>query len=242
MNDFDTEKTFNIYCDESCHLEHDNEPVMILGAVWNPLNNARDIAKRLKAIKVKHGLPPTFEMKWIKVSPSKIGFYTDVLDYFFEEKNLHFRALIVKDKSKLRHNAFEQDHDTWYYKMHFNLLKVLLNPHDRYRIYLDLKDTNSNLKVKKLHDVLCNNNYDFQRKVLEKLQTVRSHEVEQLQLADLLIGCVLSANRLNQESCAKRQLVEKMKALSGYELTKKTLVNEKKVNIFSWDAVELFHE
>jgi hypothetical protein len=27
-------KTYNIYCDESCHLENDKQEVMVLGAVW----------------------------------------------------------------------------------------------------------------------------------------------------------------------------------------------------------------
>jgi hypothetical protein len=29
--------TFNVYCDESCHLEHDRQQAMVLGAVWCPL-------------------------------------------------------------------------------------------------------------------------------------------------------------------------------------------------------------
>lgn len=27
-------ETFNIYCDESCHLERDGQPNMVLGALW----------------------------------------------------------------------------------------------------------------------------------------------------------------------------------------------------------------
>ena len=27
------EQINNVYCDESCHLEHDNIPVMVLGAI-----------------------------------------------------------------------------------------------------------------------------------------------------------------------------------------------------------------
>lgn len=27
---------YNVYCDESCHLEHDNSSVMILGAMYCP--------------------------------------------------------------------------------------------------------------------------------------------------------------------------------------------------------------
>lgn len=230
---------FNIYCDESCHLECDQQNAMVLGALWSNYDISRAVAKRIKAIKIKHGLSPSFEIKWTKISPGKIDFYSDILDYFFEEKELHFRALVIKDKSKLRHERFNQDHDTWYYKMYFEMLKALFHPQAHYRIYLDIKDTRSGDKVRQLHDVLCNSNYDFKRQIIERVQTVRSHEIEQLQLVDLLIGCVLSANRNHQESPAKRQLVEKMKRLSGYELTKTTLVCEKKVNIFCWSAREV---
>ncbi len=31
MNNF-----LNIHCDESCHLEHDGQPVMLFSAVWCP--------------------------------------------------------------------------------------------------------------------------------------------------------------------------------------------------------------
>ena len=30
-------QVFNIYCDESRHLEHDRQKVMVLGDVWCPL-------------------------------------------------------------------------------------------------------------------------------------------------------------------------------------------------------------
>jgi hypothetical protein len=123
--------------------------------------------------------------------------------------------------------------------MYFEMLKVLLNPHDRYHIYLDIKDSKSGEKVIKLHDVLCNNAYDFQRQIIERVQTVRSHEIEQLQLADLLIGCVLAANRNGEISEAKKALVEKMRQLSGYCLTRTTLIRERKVNLLRWQASEV---
>lgn len=129
----------------------------------------------------KYDLSPTFEIKWTKVSPAKIDFYVVISSHFFEESGLYFHALIVSDKTKLHHDAFNYDHDTWYYKMYFEMLKVLLNPHDRYHIYLDIKDSKSREEVTKLHDVLCNNAYDFKRQIIERVQTVRSHEIEQLQ-------------------------------------------------------------
>ena len=160
-------KIFNIYCDESCHLENDGQKIMVLGAVWCPLDKTREIAIRLREIKKKHGMPSPFEVKWSKVSPAKKDLYLNLIDSFFDEDSLHFRALIVPDKEKLRHDAIPgQDHDIWYYKMYFNMLKAIPRPEARYRIYLDIKDTRGARKSKKLHDVLCNNMSDFSREVM----------------------------------------------------------------------------
>ncbi len=227
---------FNVYCDESGHLQNDNLQVMVLGAIWCPLEKTREIALRMREIKQRHGLSPFFEIKWSKVSPAQQLFYMDIVDYFFDDDDLHFRALIVPDKTKLRHQDFEQDHDTWYYKMYFTLLKVLLSPHAEYRIYLDIKDTRSMAKMAELHEILCDNMYDFERKIITRIQTIRSHEVEQLQLADLLIGLVGYANKSLETSMAKQALIERMRQRSHYSLTKTTLLREDKVNLFRWEA------
>lgn len=227
---------FNIYCDESCHLQNDHQQVMILGAVWCVVEKTREIATRIREIKAHHGLALTFEIKWAKVSLAQQAFYMDIVDYFFDNDDLHFRALIVPDKSKLRHEAFSQDHDSWYYKMYFDLLKVLFEPRNEYNIYLDIKDSRSAVKVEMLHDTLCNNIYDFERKIIKRIQTVRSHEVEQIQLADLLIGIVSYVNRDLHANPAKLALVERMRQRSKYNLTKTTLLREDKVNLFRWEA------
>ena len=231
---------FNIYCDESCHLEHDGQSAMVLGALWCPLDKTREIAVRIREIKRKHAVAPAFEVKWTKVSPGKKQLYLDLLDYFFDDDDLHFRGLVVPDKAKLNHAAFPgQDHDAWYYKMYFDMLKVILSPKGRYRIYLDIKDTRGAEKVKKLHDVLCNNLYDFSREIVEWVQLVHSHEIEQLQLADLLIGAVSYMNRGLHSNAGKQALVDRMRQRSGYSLTKTTLLREDKVNLFRWQAQEV---
>ncbi len=231
---------FNIYCDESCHLEHDGQSAMVLGALWCPLDKTREIAVRIREIKRKHAVAPAFEVKWTKVSPGKKQLYLDLLDYFFDDDDLHFTGLVVPDKTKLNHAAFPgQDHDAWYYKMYFDMLKVILSPKGRYRIYLDIKDTRGAEKVKKLHDVLCNNLYDFSREIVERVQLVHSHEIEQLQLADLLIGAVSYMNRGLHSNAGKQALVDRMRQRSGYSLTKTTLLREDKVNLFRWQAQEV---
>lgn len=224
---------YNVYCDESGHLENDEVGIMVLGAVWCPLEKTREISTRLKDIKAEHGLRRNFEIKWTKVSPAKLPFYLAVMDYFFDNDDLHFRALIAP-KDGLRHGDFKQTHDDWYYKMYFDMLKIIINPIARYRVYLDIKDDWGTKKIEKLHEVLSNANYDFSRLIIERMQLVRSHEVELVQLADLLIGAVGYVNRNLQTSEAKLRLVRRMQERSGYRLTQTTLPSEGKVNLFRW--------
>ena len=68
-------ESFNVYLDESCHLEHDGIPVMTLGAVWCLTDKARDVSIRVRDIQQQFGLAHDFEIKWTKVSPAKFDFY-----------------------------------------------------------------------------------------------------------------------------------------------------------------------
>lgn len=227
---------YNIYCDESCHLENDKQKAMAMGAVWCPIDESMIAFKRIREIKIQNKLSPKFEIKWTKVSPAKIDFYLDLVDYFFDNSNLHFRCLVVPDKKILNHNKFKQTHDEWYYKMYFDLLKTILNPEDKYRVYIDIKDTNGGEKVKKLREVLCNNLYDFDREIIEWAQIVKSNEIELMQLSDFLLGAVSYVHRGLESSTAKNRIIERIKERSSYTLLRSTLFQENKFNIFVWQA------
>lgn len=231
-------KTYNIYCDESCHLEKDQIPVMVLGAVWCPLSRCQEAARRLRALKLEHGLSRNFELKWVKVSPAKLAFYEAAIDEFFKTKYLQFRAVVIPDKSKLNHPSFNQSHDEFYYKMWFVLLKQLFVPECSYRIYIDIKDTLGATKVEKLKKILRNANYDFDREMIERVQQVRSHEVEILQLTDLFIGALAYVHRGLQTSTAKLALINRIQTHSGLSLKRTTLPRAKKVNLLLWNAQE----
>lgn len=224
---------FNLYCDESGHLPSDGQRLMVLGLIACPVEKAREVAVRLREIKQAHSMPPGFEVKWNKVSAARADFYRAWVDYFFDDDDLSFRA-VVADKTDLQHAVFGQDHDDWYYKMMFRLLEPVIQPRASFRIYLDKKDTRSASKVAKLHDVLCNNVYDFDRKVVERVQVVESHAVEQMQLADLLLGAVGYENRGLGGNAGKTELVARIKERSGYWLTRSTLLREPKFNLFLW--------
>ncbi|MEP3350773.1 MAG: DUF3800 domain-containing protein [Marinomonas sp.] len=227
---------YNVYCDESCHLENDGIKVMALGAIWCPVAKRAEISKRLREIKLRHGLSADFEIKWTKVSKGKLDFYLDVIDYFFDDDDCHFRGLVIPDKTVLNHHDFDQTHDDWYYKMYFVMLKSIFEPSSKYRVYIDIKDTLGHEKITKLHNVICNSHYDFSQHIVEKMQRIHSHEAEQLQVADLFIGALAYLHRGLQSNQAKLDLIARIKERSGYQLTRNTLIRENKFNLFIWSG------
>jgi hypothetical protein len=220
---------------------------MVLGAVYCPATKKDEIFLRIDELKRKYNLIPKhnkhpkenrtyYEIKWNKVSKSKIAFYRDVIDYFFDDDDLSFRVLVVPDKSLLDYEKYGHTHDTFYYKMYFSMLKAILQPEFAHNIYIDIKDTRSREKVHKLENVLRNDKYDYNKEIIKKVQQVRSHEVELVQLADLLIGAVSYVNRGLNTSDAKNELIERIRQRSRYSLLKSTLIKEKKFNIFKWES------
>lgn len=230
----------NIYCDESCHLEKDNINVMVIGSVWCPKKKVKDITKRIIDIKLENNTPKNAEIKWNKIGPAKERLYMSLINYFFDDDDLHFRAIIIPDKSILDHDKYNQTHDDFYYKMYFDMLKTILSPINVHNIYIDIKDNHSYKKAQKLREVCCNNVYDFSKRIIKKIQPVRSREVQILQLADIIIGAVSYVNRKFPENFQKSQtkikIINKIRERSGYSLNRTTLYKEDKVNLLMWDG------
>ena len=223
-----------IYCDESCHLLNDNSKYMILGAVQCPSDKSREISKRLRDFKLKHKINLTAEIKWSKTSPKNYLFIMDIVDYFFDDDDLGFRCVIAK-KDSLDHEKFNQTHDDWYFKMYYQLLSRMIDPENSYRIYLDIKDTNSQTKLKKLEEVLINSNEEFRKQdVINNLQFVRSNDTPGLQIADILIGAISSNSRQSITSEGKKKIIERIKERTKLSLERNTLLMEKKFNLFFW--------
>lgn len=231
-------ESFNIYLDESCHLEHDGISAMVLGAVWCPLDRTVEISRRIQEIKRDHHMAPTFEVKWVKVSPAGYDLYLDLIKFFFDDDDLHFRGLVIPDKTVLDHGRFHQDHNQWYYKMCFTLLETIVSPRDRYSIYLDIKDTHSATKGLKLREVLCNHRHDFGCQMIERVQPIRSEESPPMQLADLLIGALAYKVRGLETSSAKLGLVKRIERQTKWPLGETTWLREPKFNVLRWKSGE----
>jgi hypothetical protein len=230
------ETKFNIYCDESCHLEHDGIAPMVLGAVMCPAGSRRAISEAIWKLKTKHGLTTHYEAKWTSISPSKSAFYLELVEYFFQNSEIRFRAVVIPDKKRLDHTRYSQTHDDFYYKMYFRLVTALFDKGSCYRIFLDIKDTRGFKKTQKLHEVLCNAHLDFDHLMIEEIQQIRSHEVELMQLTDIFAGALGYQFRGLQTSATKLGVIQKLKDLSGLTLSRSTLLSERKFNLFVWEG------
>jgi len=224
-------ETFNVYCDESCHLENDHQKAMVLGAVWCSHEEVARLSREVQDMKTRHRAAG--ELKWTKISKARLGFYLELVDWFLAEAPLHFRALVVLDKERLNHALFnEGSHDDFYYKMYFSLLSKILSPDERYNIYLDIKDTRSRLKLRKLGEVLCNDKYDFTSQMIGRLQNIRSHESYLLQVCDFLLGAVSYRHRGLSGNPAKVEIIQHLEGRLGRNLLRSTPLREEKFNLF----------
>lgn len=227
---------FNVYCDESCHLPNDGSTKMVIGGIWCPYDKVKEISSRIKDIKQEHGI--NHEMKWVKISSSKEKAYLDLVNYFFDDDDLHFRVVIVENKDKIDNARFNQTQDDFYYKCYFRMLYAILDPSARYNIYLDIKDTCSKRKIRKLYEVLSNSNYDFSHRIINNMQVVRSEEIEIMQLVDVLIGAMsYYARSLNQVK-SKTKIINLIERRARANLSKNSLLRESKFNIFHLNLQE----
>jgi hypothetical protein len=219
---------YKIFCDESCHLQNDGWNHMILGALRCPENQYEQIKDEIKAIKLKHHTP--FEIKWTKLSRSRIPMYKELIDYFIDS-NIQYRAVIVMNKNCLDHEKYGQTHSKFYYKTYYLVLKALMNRGNSYKIYMDIKDTHGKKALMELEKVFNNT----QELPMPFMQHIRSDESQLLQLSDLLTGAVSYRNRDLTGSDIKLELVNYIEEKLGIRLDMTTSRGYSKFNLFIQD-------
>lgn len=216
-------KTFNIYCDESCHLQHDHKKFMFLGSISCAYPQVKRHSKRIDELKKEHNFYA--EIKWTNVSMSKVRFYLDLVDYFFDT-DLRFRAIGV-NKSKIKCEEFCSSFDDFYYKMYYQLLNYNIDTLSHYNVYLDIKDSLSAIKVRKLKDIL-----NVKYGVFRTIQNIRSEESLLMQLSDFIMGAIsYNSNCDEKKNMAKVQILEKIRKHSNVIDLDKTNYSDK-LNLF----------
>jgi Protein of unknown function (DUF3800) len=222
---------YDVFVDESCHLEHDGISVMSIGYIKVPRLAYEELKSGYRTIKEEFGIES--EIKWSKFSKLRLPFYKKLVDFFFDTP-LEFRCVLVKYKERLNHEDFNRgSHDNFYYKMTYYLLRP--NPPGlEYRVFLDIKDTRGREKLQKIDEVF--HNYHHGDSPFVKFQHLHSHDNDFFQLADFFIGAITYKCRWVKNevpiNLAKQDFISYLESKSGFTLNEGTAPWETKFNIF----------
>ncbi|MGX5688497.1 DUF3800 domain-containing protein [Arcticibacter tournemirensis] len=218
-------KTFNIYCDESTHLLKDGMPFMLVSYVSCAYPQIKIHKQFVRLLKEKYKFKG--EIKWANVSKRMSQFYGELIDYFFAT-DLTFRSVIVK-KEQIDETRASFTYNDFYFEMYKELISHKLCPEYTYNIYLDIKDTRSQKKIKILKEVL---NGDEN---IREIQFVRSHESYLMQMADVIMGALNYHLRGENKVIAKNKLIEKIEYHSKIDLATSTPKEADKFNLYHID-------
>lgn len=223
---------FEVYCDEALpDLFTSGRPQgqhLMIGALWLPADLRDEIKAKIKAIRERHAV--FGEMKWRKISPSRVMFYKEVVDLFFAYgSNMRFRCIAV-DREKINLAEFHNgDGELGFYKFYYQLLHHWILDFNEYRFFCDLKTTRSSTRMAELRRVLSNANISAK---ISDVQSLPSGQLVLMQLCDILLGAANS--RLNAgapASAAKLAIVERVEAGLGRQISP-TWKSEEKFNVF----------
>ncbi|MFZ2323654.1 MAG: DUF3800 domain-containing protein [Ignavibacteriaceae bacterium] len=221
----------DVYCDESCSevlFDRTAHRYFALGSLWMSEKYREQFKDEIKKIKSDHNYK--LEIKWNKVSPKFIDLYKALLEYFFENENLRFRALIVESE-KIDLVKFHQgDAELSFYKFYYQLLHHWILDFDEYNIFLDYKINKEKFRLNVLREVLTSASLSS---VISNVQSIHSKESLGIQLSDFLLGIVSS--KFN-DTFKKEGTKEKLIVLTENKLGKNispTTKDESKFNIFN---------
>jgi len=130
-----------IYIDETSQTKH---RYLLLGAVTIPLQDKPDALQAITTARLPQ--LPHGEMKWGKVSPSKIAAYQRTADSFFDHpafSNAHFHCIVI-DTSRIDHKTYNNsDREIGFNKEVYQLASkcARLYPRDVFHVYPDHRET-----------------------------------------------------------------------------------------------------
>lgn len=226
---------FEAYCDESrpdllCSQKATAQ-YMVIGGLWLPADERTRMKNDIHALRDKHHIGGEF--KWQKVSPSKLGFYCDLADWFVAmADDLRFRCIAVEREKVDLLRFHNNDQELGFYKFYYQMLHHWILDFNEYAIFCDFK---SNRIRTRLHELArCLANASLTSDVVN-VQAVRSRESVLMQAADVFTG--IAAGRLNNNlraGSAKWELATHLERALGRPI-RGTYRSEQKFNVFVID-------
>lgn len=226
-----TNVKLDVYCDESrpdlFAAKNPRSQYLVIGSLWLPAE-ARDGAKAaLHKLRDKHRIGGEF--KWQKVSPSKLAFYRELMEWFVSSSDLRFRCIAV-DREKVNLPAFhDSDQELGFYKLYYQVLLHWIEPGNEYNVFCDFKRNRVRARLGDLKRCLQCKSANSR---IGTIQSVRSEESVLVQLVDVLTG--LASAKLNwalRPGSAKAHVLDSLEA-GLHRPIQPTGRRENKFNVF----------
>jgi uncharacterized protein DUF3800 len=226
---------FDVYCDETRPdlFSSQKPPVqyMVIGSLWLEESFREEFKSDIHTLRDKHKIGGEF--KWQKISPSRIDFYKELIDWFFAKKNnLRFRCIAVDHEKVNLVHYHEDDQELGFYKFYYQMLHHWIMDFNNYAVFCDFKTNRHRDRLPILKRCLDKSNLSSS---MLNVQATRSRESVLIQLTDVLTG--IASARLNNsitEDSAKSQVVSHLENKLEREI-KHTTKSEQKFNVFVID-------
>lgn len=223
---------FEVYCDESrpdllCSKKPSAQ-YMVIGGLWLPSDERDRLKTDIHALRDKHHIGGEF--KWQKVSPSRLDFYRDLVDWFVARGDqLRFRCIAVEHEKVDLFEFHNGDQELGFYKFYYQMLHHWILDFNEYSIFCDFKSNRLRTRQHELAKCLSNANLSSE---IVNVQAIRSRESVLMQTTDVLTG--IAASRLNNNlraGGAKWELVNHIEHALGKKICP-TYRSEQKFNVF----------
>jgi len=176
----------SIYCDESRHEGQSSQRYMVIGGLWLPRDRRQELLAALHAVQRQYRIAG--ELKWRKVSRSRLAGYQALFDFLASRDDVHFRCIVV-DKTKVDLDKyFQNDRQLGFWVFYWHCLKQWMGNANTYYVSIDFKPESLLSGPRRLRQVL--ENECIRRCWLKSLECVDSRENLFCQVADVLIGAV----------------------------------------------------
>ena len=217
-----------VYCDESgqelFRSKARGEKYVLIGGIWIRAEERQDHKDAIKRLRGKHAVHNEF--KWKKVSPSRLAFYEDLVDLFFQ-REMNFRTLVLRADELDVLKFSQSDNELMFYKFYYQLLHHWILDLNDYRIFVDIKTNRRPDRIKVLKKCLVLSNLSSKVDV----QALPSEEVDLIQLVDLLMGAVSYKFHKTTTSQAKQRVVRRVEQQLGRVICA-TSRDARKFNVF----------
>jgi hypothetical protein len=226
---------FDVYCDESrpdlFASQRPQAKYLVIGSLWMPAGKRQEFKKAIHDLRNKHKIGGEF--KWQKVSPSRQGFYCELVRWFANVGNdLRFRCIVV-DREKVNLLKFHDgDPELGFYKFYYQMLHHWILDFNQYAIFCDDKKNRIPARLRDLEQCLSRSNLSSE---ILRVQAISSGESVLIQLTDVLTGAASAKlNASMSPASAKAQVLTTLEGELRREIGP-TPRFEQKFNVFRID-------